>query len=83
MDFAVITLLKFYSFKFMQEYVRLFFAAQGTEHLLSQYPLYPAAEEGFDNIYKTESLHVQGLGARLTCMAGARKGKGEGKIGRA
>ena len=31
-------------------------------HLLSRYL---AAGEGFDNIYKTESLHVQGLGDRL------------------
>ena len=31
-------------------------------HLLSRYP---AAGEGFDNIYKTVSLHVEGLGDQL------------------
>ena len=55
LEFAVITFLSFMSSCFLQLSAR-------NIHLLSRYS---AAGEVFDNIYKTVSLHVQGLGDRL------------------
>ena len=61
--FAVITFLSFIHFSLWENMSACFLQRSAQNiHLLSRYP---AAGEGFDNIYKTVSLHVHSCNARV------------------
>ena len=64
-DFAVITFLSFIHFCLWENMSTCFLQLIAWNIHLLHVSRYPATGEGFDNIYNTVSLHVEGLGDQL------------------